>query len=253
MEKITFVKDCIYAGRVTHTRFSPFKHRFNYNVTYFWVDIKEKNSHKFFSWDWFSLFSFFEKDFGDMERDKSKSLFSYYKSELKKHKILNIKNIKVLCLPRFFNYVFNPISVFICYTIDKRPNAIILEVSNTFGERHSYVSEISANNLFRTEKYFHVSPFFDVKGEYKINFSITKKIVRLNINYFKNKNKLLNASFIGIKKTLDRPNLSKLIFINFYQNILVTLGIHYEALKLFVKGAIYKKKPKKPEKFITKF
>ena len=253
MEKINFVQDCLFSGRVKHTRFIPFKHNLDYKATYFWIDIKEKKTHKFFAWNKFSLFSFFENDFGDIKRNKNQSLFSYYESQLRKFKISNIKNIKVLCMPRFLNYVFNPISVFICYNRNSKPIAVILEVSNTFGEKHSYVTKVSKNCSFKTRKKFHVSPFFNVKGEYKINFSINQKTTKLNINYFDGKNKLLNANFIGIRKRMDGENLLRLVFTNFFQNLTVTLGIHYEALKLLAKGAMYKKKPKKPKNFITKF
>ena len=170
---------------------------------------------------------------------------------LRKKKLSDIEFIKVLCVPRILNYQFNPISVFVCYDSKKIPKAIMFEVSNTFNERHSYFSNLNSKN-FRSKKNFHVSPFFNLEGNYEIKFEISFNQIKLDVLY-KNKNKkLFYADFSGNSYTFNDYNLLKLFVFKAFQNFKVTLGIHYEVLKLWWKGAIYYKKPEKPKNFLTK-
>lgn len=243
---------CLFEGMVSHQRFGPLNHKFNYKITYFWIDINKEPKLNFFKFNKFSLFSFCEKDFGNPDRKKDLTLYSHIKKELKKRKILGVQNIKALCLPRFLNYVFNPISVFVCFNKKNLANAILFEVRNTFGEKHIYFSKIlKGKNRFFTKKKFHVSPFFKVRGWYDIKFSITKKNVNLEITYSFKKKNIFFASFRGDKRDLDNRNLLKLTILKFIQNIKVVIGIHIEALKLWIKGAIYIKKPKLPRNLFT--
>ncbi len=251
MVGINLVDDCIFKGKVFHKRLLPFEHKFEYNISFFWVNIKQFEETLFFKHNKFSLFSFFDRDHGDIDRNKNVSLFNYYLNFLNKNKIFGVKVIKVLCLPRIFNYQFNPVSVFVCFDNYKKPLAFILQVSNTFGERHAYLIKVQSST-YLIKKRFHVSPFFNVKGEYEVTFEITRKIVRLFINYNKDKKRLFCAHFCGDYLNITNSNLLRIFFSQFLQNFKVTIGIHYEALKLWKKGAIYYNKPTKPKEFLTK-
>ena len=251
MVDINYVDDCIFNGKVTHKRFSPFKNDFRYSLKYFWIDIREKKDLFFFKFDKPSFLSFYDFDHGETNRDKRISLFKYLKNYLKKQKIFNINTIKVLCLPRIFNYQFNPISVFVGYDLKKVPKAIIFQVSNTFGERHSYVSKIESK-VFKSTKFFYVSPFFEVSGIYELKFKISRTNIHLIVTYKEKEKIIFFADFHGKSLELNNFNLLKLIIFKPFQNIKATLGIYFEALKLWNKGAIYYKKPKNPKKFFSK-
>lgn len=245
-------ENCLFDGIVSHQRTYPLNHKFNYKITYFWIDINQEPKLNFLKFNKPWLFSFFEKDFGNPKRKKEVTLYSHIKKELEKKKIYDVQHIKVLCLPRFLNYVFNPISVFVCFNKKNLANAILFEVRNTFGEKHIYYSKIfKGEQRFFTKKKFHVSPFFKVRGWYEIKFSISKKNVNLEIIYSSKKKKIFFASFHGDKKNLDNRNLLKLTVLKFFQNIKVVIGIHIEALKLWMKGAIYIKKPKPSKNIFT--
>ena len=252
MDKIDFVEDCLYEGVVKHQRFKPFSHSFHYKMTYFWFDILQFKDYLMFKKNKITFFSFFEKDHGNYEK---KNLFGFFQEHLKKKNIRDIYFIKSLCLPRILGYVFNPISVFICYDNNKNPKAIIFEVSNTFKERHAYICKVTSgeNNNFLVPKKFYVSPFFNVKGKYQIRFSLNQRIVNLFIQYDVENKKIFQASFVGQKKDIDESNLFKLFFPKIFQNIKATIGIYAQALKLFIKGAIYIKKPKKKQKFFYNY
>ena len=251
MEKVKFVEDCLFKGKVCHTRFFPVKHELEYKLVYFWLDLLPQKKFKFLSFDANSIFNFNSYDFGCAKRTSFSSLFEYWKNEIKYICDDDIATIKVLCLPRIINYSFNPITVFICYDKNKKASVMILEVRNTFGEKHAYISKLNCKVL-NTSKKFHVSPFLKNKGEYFIEFQISNQILKLEITYFVKKKKILFASFSGTKKMLCDSNLLRLFCTNFMQNVKVTVGIHFEALKLWVKGAMYNNKPKPPKKFITK-
>ena len=116
----------------------------------------------FFSYNSFNLISFFDKDHGD--RDGS-SLIDWVKKNLIENNI-NSENIKkkLLCYPRIFGYVFNPLSVFFVYDHNENLISILYEVKNTFGEQHTYIFKAENNTLLQhnCSKKFHVSPFIAV-------------------------------------------------------------------------------------------
>ena len=251
MEKIKFVEDCLFKGNVVHERYVPFKNKFKYKMVYFWLDVSSIKKLMLLKFDSFSIFSFNSKDFGCKRRMRFLTLFDYLQHEAKEIYKNEISNIKVLCLPRILHYSFNPISIFICYDRNKKAKLIFFEVRNTFGEKHAYISTLD-KELMTSNKKFHVSPFLKNTGKYIFDFQITSKFVKLEIVYFINKKKILYASFNGQKEPLNDWNLAKIFFSRFYQNIKVTVGIHIEALKLWIKGAIYVKKPNPPKKFVSK-
>ena len=94
----------------------------------------------FFSFNKFNLISFHEKDHG--ERDGS-SLKLWVQKNLEKNNIQHkdIK-IKILCYPRIFGFVFNPLSVFYVYNLEDQLISILYEVKNTFGEQHTYIFKV---------------------------------------------------------------------------------------------------------------
>ena len=122
---------CIYNGTVIHKRFKPKIHFFKYKVFSLLIDLSELDeldkTINFFSYNKFNLVSFFDKDHGD--RDGT-LLIDWVKKNLKQNNISseNIK-IKLLCYPRIFGYVFNPLSVF--YVYNNNNDLISIPVSYT--------------------------------------------------------------------------------------------------------------------------
>ena len=168
---------CIYTGSVIHKRFKPKKHFFKYSVFSLFLDLDEINELDqkipFFSYNKFNILSFFDKDHG--HRDGS-SIKDWLIHVLQKKNIstINIK-IKILCYPRIFGYVFNPLSVFFIYDADSNPIAILYEVKNTFGEQHTYIFKLQKTDQLiehTCKKKFHVSPFIEMDCTYL--FKITK-------------------------------------------------------------------------------
>jgi len=243
------MESCIYKGFVTHRRFTPLKHFFSYKTFSILFDLDEleeiDNKIIFFSLNAFNLFSFYNKDHG--ERDGS-NLKKWVKNNFKKYNLsLNISKIKLLCFPRVFGYVFNPLSVFYCYE-GENLKAILYEVKNTFNEQHTYIFLIDDNSKIISQncnKKFYVSPFIEMETFY--NFRLSKpdeniKILIKQTNILQEK--VLVACQFGKKQALS----TKELLINFFTHPLMTFkiitAIHFEALRLWKKGAIFQKRKK---------
>ena len=111
------METCIYTGNVSHRRFKPIKHYFSYRTFSILFSLDELESLEkkisLFSYNKFNLFSFYNKDHGDRSGE---NLSDWVKKNLKQNDLnFNISKIKLLCFPRIFGYVFNPLSIFYCY------------------------------------------------------------------------------------------------------------------------------------------
>ena len=242
------MNSCIYNGEVNHTRFKPVKHFLNYKTFSLFIDLDEieqlDKSISIFSHNKFNIFSFYNKDHGDRDGN---CLKKWVISNLQKYKIEgNISKIKILCYPRIFGYVFNPLSIFYCYENDKL-KSIFYEVKNTFNEQHTYIFKIKDGEEIKQKckKKFYVSPFMDMETFY--NFKLIDPSQRLSVMIKQTdaEGTVLTATQTGDKKEFN----FKQLLINFFRFPLMTLkiisSIHFEALLLWKKGAIYRKREKK--------
>ena len=124
------MKSFIYNGLVTHKRLRPVKHFLKYRTFSFLLDLDEieelDKNYLIFSYNRFNIFSFYNKDHGDRD---GLCLKKWAINILKKFQIeKNINKIKLLCYPRIFGYVFNPLSVFFVYDDNENLISILYEV-----------------------------------------------------------------------------------------------------------------------------
>ena len=246
----------IYNGTVIHKRFKPKKHFFKYSVFSLFIDLSElnqlDNSIKFFSFNKFNLISFFEKDHGD--RDGS-SLIEWVKKNLKENNISseNIK-IKLLCYPRIFGYVFNPLSVFFIYNSKNKLISILYEVKNTFGEQHTYIFKVEDDlNLFQhnCSKKFHVSPFIEMNCNYFFRILKPGEKISVIIDQYHTNEKILYASQDGKRVDFNSKELLKSYLKHPLMTFKIISAIHYEAFKLWTKGIKFISKKFKIKNNIT--
>ena len=163
------MSSCIYNGIVTHKRFKPVKHNLKYKTFSIFLDLDEIDNldkiNPIFSFNKFNVFSFYNKDHG--ARD-GRSLKNWVISNLKKFNIYqNVNKVKLLCYPRIFGFVFNPLSIFYCYE-NNELKAIFYEVKNTFNEQHTYIFKNKGKDKIEQtcKKKFYVSPFMDMETWY---------------------------------------------------------------------------------------
>ena len=245
----------IYNGTVIHKRFKPKIHFFKYRVFSLLIDLSElkilDQKISFFSYNSFNLISFFDKDHGD--RDGS-SLIEWVKKNLKENKIIsqNIK-IKLLCYPRIFGYVFNPLSVFYVYDKNEELISILYEVKNTFGEQHTYIFKVENNNLLQhnCEKKFHVSPFIEMDCNYFFRILKPTEKISVIIDQYQSNEKILYASQDGIRRDFTSSELIRSYLKHPLMTFKIIIAIHFEAFKLWTKGIKYIKKKLKIKNNIT--
>ena len=245
----------IYNGTVIHKRFKPKVHFFKYQVFSLLIDLSELNildkKISFFSYNSFNLISFFDKDHGDRN---GSSLIEWVKKNLKENKITyeNIK-IKLLCYPRIFGYVFNPLSVFFVYDNNDKLISILYEVKNTFGEQHTYIFKVENDNLLQhnCEKKFHVSPFIEMNCNYFFRILKPSEKISVIIDQYQSNEKILYASQDGKRTDFTSSELIKSYLKHPLMTFKIISAIHFEAFKLWAKGIKFIKKKLKIKNNIT--
>ena len=230
----------IYNGKVIHRRFKPKEHYFKYSVFSLLIDIDEleiiENTIKIFSHNKFNIISFFDKDHGPRDGTSVKEWV------IKNLKDIGIENhkiqIKLLCYPRIFGYVFNPLSVFFIYDESSRLIAILYEVKNTFGEQHTYVFKTEDEKVIINDcnKKFHVSPFIEMECHYYFRVLKPSDKISVIIDQKDKDGKLLYASQDGKAAELNEKNLLTSYISHPLMTFKIIAAIHYEALKLWLKG-----------------
>jgi len=257
---MTMFRSGIYRCRIAHRRSRPRRHALSYGAFYLLLDLDELNFFhrrlKWFSVNSFNLLSHFDRDHGG---GSNQQLRAWVESNLADAGInLRGGRIEILCLPRIFGYVFNPISVYYCYDANERIRAILYEVNNTFSERHTYLFEIDNENedekrLLKHDcpKRFYVSPFINVEGRYHFRIRRPGEKVYLHIHQTDDDGPLLDAWVRGDRIPLTDRNLITTLLRYPLLSLKVIGGIHWEALKLWIKGIGLRDRPAPPKRPVT--
>ena len=243
---------------IVHRRYGEIKHFFKYKVPSIFLDLDEvetiKKKSKIFSVNSFNRFSFNEEGHGF--RDE-RSIKEYVTKFLKEYDInFNNLKIKILCFPRIFGYVFNPLSVFYCYDENKLI-AIFYEVKNTSNEQHTYVFANGENTKQKSLKHecnkdFYVSPFIGMRGKYLFTNKLTNDHINIVIDlYNSNNKKILMASQSGKFIDFKASKLLKYNLLNPLLGLKVMFAILLEAARIVVKGGKYYARKKKTKDTIS--
>jgi DUF1365 family protein len=234
---LTFAS-AIYNGFVTHTRISPARHSFRYRVFSMLLDLDEIDAiaarSRIFAHNRRGIISFQDKDHGD-----GRPLREWLGGTLKDAGMEADGPVRVLCYPRLFGFVFNPISVWFCHAKDGTLAAIVYEVHNTFGERHSYVLAVQGNGgavNHGCAKDFYVSPFLSMDCDYAFRIEPPDENVLIAIRESEHGNPVLNAAFSGERQTLSDGNLALALLRHPLMTLKIVCAIHFEAIRLWLKG-----------------
>jgi DUF1365 family protein len=240
----------LYVGDVMHQRMKPFGHRFRYRVFSMAIDLDRLDEANglsmLFSVNRRNAVSFFERDHGGDNGVRA------HADELLAHAGLTARRIVLVCYPRILGYVFNPLSVYYAYGADDDVIAMIYEVRNTFGERHTYVCPVGADEICEAgvrqscDKVFHVSPFIGMGMRYNFRMLPPGQEIRWRILETDASGPLLAATFAGRQVSVSTANLARLTASIPLLPIKIVGGIHWEALKLWLKGAKYISRPAPP-------
>lgn len=248
----------LYRARVMHQRLRPVRHRLYYNVYYLLLDIDQAELHmrplRLLSWRRFNLMSFDDRDHGG---GGSLPLRAWVELHLAIAGIeLQGGAIRLLTMPRVLGYCFNPISLYYCHHRDGSLRAMVYEVRNTFGERHSYLIPVANEGPGKIvnqhcAKIFHVSPFLGMDMRYAFRTQVPDDKLSLAIDVLDAQGPILNTMVSGRHQLLN----DRAIFTAFVATPLLTLkvicGIHWEALKLWMKNLRFHPRPGAPASPVT--
>lgn len=243
---------------VMHARTRPRKNAFRYGLCYFAVPLSEwkrGTRYGFFSFDRFNLFCLRSTDYGD----------GAARPELWLRGVLAQEGLSeadgeiiLLTLPRLLGYAFNPVSFWFAFDRERRLRAVLAEVNNTFGERHCYLcfnenrAPITKDSRLTLRKMFHVSPFMEVKGSYRFRFLFDSERIGVQIDLLDEEGVILATSMSGRPEPPTPFALLRTALAYPLQTIKVVWLIHYQALKLFLKGVRNFRKPEPPELFVSR-
>lgn len=242
----------LYSARVMHRRrVAPF-YRFVYRVFYLLLDVDRiadtARRHRLFSYNRFNLLSFFDAD----HAAQPGGLRAWVDRTLAERGIrLHGGRVRLLCMPRVLGFVFNPISLFYCEDAAGELRAVIAEVRNTFGERHCYVLEAGGAPLawdapMDKAKRFHVSPFFDVEGAYRFRLRRPDAQLRVAISARGPDGPLLDTVLSGQARAFDAHRILRTVAAMPWMTLKVVVTIHWQALKIWLRGARFHRKPEPP-------
>lgn len=240
----------IYEGHVVHQRFHPKAHRLEYRVFSLLLDLDEveglSSSLKLFGFDRGALFSVHSKDHGKLE--SGQSLKAWAQAHLADAGFDPTgMRVTMLCYPRIFGYVFNPLTVYYCYAPTGQLTAVLYEVCNTFNERHTYIipADLKDGHVRHScAKDFYVSPFMPMDCDYHFDLIEPAENIAVRITETGSDGKMLFASFAGKYQPLTDRNLLGAFLKYPLMTVKVTAAIHFEAVRLWIKGLkIYRHKP----------
>lgn len=222
-----------------HRRLSPLHHAFKYRVFSMLLDLDEleglSRRLRLFRWNRAGVTSFQDRDHGKGLGD----LRAWLDSRLAAEGIVADGRKAVLCYPRLFGYVFNPLSVWFCYTKDERLAAIVYEVHNTYDERHTYVLRAGNDETVVRHgcpKDFYVSPFLSMDCAYNFKIRPPGDDVMVAINETEHGKPILTATFSGKRKPLTDGALLGMLLRHPLMTVKIFAAIHYEAVRLMWKG-----------------
>lgn len=241
----------LYRGEVTHRRLRPRAHRLRYRVFWMLLDLAEIDGldrrSRVFSRNRFNWLSFHDRDHGDGSGEDLRPQIEAYLARA--GVAIGEGSIRLLTLPRVLGYVFNPISLYYCHQPDGRLVAMIYEVSSTFGVRHSYVIPIpeadQAEGRIRqgAAKALYVSPFMEMEMDYAFRGQAPGDALAMTIDGLDAEGVLITARMAGVRYPLtDRALLAALLSLPLL-TVKVVAAIHWEALKLWIKGVGLTRQP----------
>jgi len=243
----------LYVGAVTHRRLRPKPHRLRYRVFSLLLDLDEiptlARNLRLFSHRRFNLFGFDECDHAD---GSGTPLRQWVECQLAAAAIdLQGGSIRLLAMPRVLGYGFNPISVYFCHHRDGHLLALLHEVHNTFGERHTYLIPVespgdSAEIRQDCDKAFHVSPFMAMNMRYEFRVRAPGKALNIVIRGTDANGPIIVAALAGERRELTDAALLGAFLRTPLLTLKVIAGIHWEALRLWRKGLKFYGKPTPP-------
>lgn len=247
-------------GQVRHTRLRPARNAFAYPTYFLMLPMRSLQRHGAgaLAYNRRAALSFHDADHGDGRGPEAGGALGWLDGLLHGEGITDATGeVWLHCYPRVLGYTFKPVSFWYCHAPDGALRAIVVEVNNTFGERHCYLldrpkfgAELSA------AKVFHVSPFCKVEGQYRFRFlravhdGLERTVCR--IDYDDATGPLLQTSVSGTLEPVSVASVRKALWCHPAMTLGVIARIHLQAARLWLKRLRFHRKPAPPDAFVTR-
>jgi uncharacterized protein len=242
-------------GETFHGRKGAVRNSFRYAVDYVLVDPEADIGPRLFSRNRRNLTSLHDVDHGGAP--KAGRGVAWVREVLAQHQLPGHEHIRLLAQPRVLGHVFNPVSFWFCSDADNDLRVVIAEVSNTFGDRHSYLchrddmAPLTREDTLTARKIFHVSPFQPVEGGYTFRFDIRPDRVGLWIDYTTATGGVFTNLTGPLVPLTNRGIIATCLRRPFGSRRVLAL-IHWQAIKLAIKGAPFRSRPAPPVDDVTR-
>jgi DUF1365 family protein len=229
-------------ARVMHARLRPVLHRFVYPVFYVRLNLArlEECQSRWFGVDRARPLSLRTRDYGP--RDGS-DLELWMRNLLAEHGIVADGEIWLQTFPRVLGYAFNPVSFWHCHDAHGRLRAVLAEVNNTFGETHRYLLRVADDGSAACIKHMHVSPFCPLTGHYEFRFHTAGATPRTGLDYHDHDGLLIRTTLSGRAEPMRDRALALALLRYPLLGLGVVFRIHWQALRLWIKGVPFFRKP----------
>ena len=246
----------LYEGLVVHQRLRPRRHRLRYRIFQMLIDLDEAPRLdarlRLFGLNRPGLVSFHDKDHGTGD---GRPLRPWVEAELAKAGIaLEGGAIRLLCMPRVLGQVFNPLSLFFCHHRSGRLAAILYEVNNTFGQRHAYLIPVEGDpGVVRQacDKAFYVSPLQDMAMAYAFTVRPPAGDLFVAVASSDAEGPMLHAAFTARRAELSDAAILRAFLGAPLLMLKVLAAIHWEALRIWLKGGRFHARPPLPSEPVT--
>ena len=243
------------AGQTFHGRKGTVQNRFRYSIDYVLLTPETAKGPRFFSRNRANLMGIRDQDHGGAPGRGTGTV--WVRQVLAAHGLSVPARIDLLAQPRVLGHVFNPVSFWLCHDEHDVLRVVITEVTNTFGDRHSYLvhhpdqGPITAEDHLTARKIFHVSPFQPVEGSYRFRFDIRPDRIGIWIDFSAGENGVI-ATLTGRRTPLTNRAILWACLRRPFGSRRVLALIFWQALKLRLKGVAYRPRPEPPAKEVSR-
>ena len=259
-------------GQVRHTRVWPHRHAFAYAGYFLMLPMRSLHTAGYPGNAWAinrsGLLSFFDSDHGDGRSLEQGGALAWLDALLHSQGIHDASGeVWLHAYPRVLGYTFKPVSFWYCHRAPEDQGgalrAIVVEVNNTFGERHCYLLDQPRYGVEqRANKVFHVSPFNPVSGHYRFRFmrsaqaGVQRTVARIDLHRedqtAQDSTLVLQTSVSGTLQPLTSAAMRQALWRYPFMTLGVMLHIHTQALRLWLKKTRFFRKPLPPSTHVSR-
>ena len=247
-------------GQVRHLRLKPARNAFAYRTYFLMLPMRSLQSPAEcpspLPRNRFAPISFYDRDHGDGRGPEAGGALAWLDELLVREGVLDADGeVWLHCYPRVLGFTFKPVSFWYCHRADASLRAIVVEVNNTFGQRHCYLLDTPRYGTeLRTDKVFHVSPFCPVEGGYRFRFMVDadRRRTVARIDYDDALGPVLQTSASGTLEPISPAVLRRALLRYPLMTLAVVGRIHWQALRLFLKRVRFFRVPTPPAAFVSR-